>query len=44
MQQFYNQLTGQSEKSSYWQSLSVLRFTTLNAITDSSTFLAWNTW
>jgi hypothetical protein len=44
MQQFYNQLIGQSKKPSYWQSLSVLRFLTLNAITGSSTFLTWETW
>jgi hypothetical protein len=44
MQQFYNQLNGQSEKSSYWQSLSVLRFTKLNAITGSNTFLIWENW
>ncbi len=44
MQQFYNQLTGQSEKSSYWQSLSVLCITKLSAITGSCNFFAWTAW
>ncbi len=44
MQHFYDQLNSQSEQSTYWQLLSVLRLAQFNVITNSNTFLAWLTW
>ncbi len=44
MQHFYNQLKSPSNQFAYWKSLSELRLFTLDVITSSNSFLAWNVW
>jgi len=44
MKKFYGKLNSRSNTSAYWYSLSVLRLTTLNALTGSTTFLEWDMW